>query len=122
MTHIIIIFYYDDYGDLVFSRKDVSSGVHHYFDSDGNLMLVVNAKGNSGLGDMSSKYRRYYFFENGEMIFALCEGTPNHRLYFYKGRLMRWTSNDIAEDYTYSDEFLMWEQLVTDELAYLGFQ
>lgn len=113
-------------GDL--NRKDVRSGVYYYYDKYGNIRSVVTAKGNDGLGSYSDQYRRYYYFANGELIFVFFEGQDCHRLYFYKGQLMRWRYQGVGqsiagavnEDFTYSDDFLKWESLALKEVAGFG--
>ena len=112
------------YSDQLY-REEVRREVYYYYDSHGDIRMVVTAKGNDGIGKYSDQYRRYYYFDNNELIFAFFEGQDNHRMYFYNGELMRWryqgvgqSRNDaVNEDFTYSDDFLKWERLALQEVA-----
>lgn len=119
--------YNDIYGRVnsnLYRLEEVSKGVYYYYDANGEICFIVNAKGNDGLGEYSDDYRRYYTFCDGELIFAYLEGKDSHRLYFYEGELMRWRYQGVGkgkaeaeiEDFTYSEEFLMWESLVLQEV------
>ncbi len=109
-------------------REEVRTEVYYYYDFYGDIRMVVTAKGNDGLGDYSNQYRRYYYFDNDQLIFAYFEGQDCHRLYFYEGQLARWRyqgvgqsrSDAVNEDFTYSEEFLKWESLALQEVKSFG--
>ena len=109
-------------------REEVRTEVYYYYDSYGDIRMVVTAKGNDGLGEYSDQYRRYYYFDNDQLVFAYFEGQDCHRMYFYEGQLMRWRyqgvgqsrSDAVNEDFTYSDEFLKWESLALQEVKSFG--
>ena len=115
------------YADELY-REEVSREVYYYYDHYGDIRMVVTAKGNDGIGQYSDQYRRYYYFSDGELIFAYFEGQDCHRMYFYQGELMRWRyqgvgqsrSDAVNEDFTYSDEFLKWESLALQEVKNFG--
>lgn len=105
-------------------RNEVRREVYYYYDDSGDISFIVTAKGNDGLGSYSNQYRRYYYFADGELIFTYFEGQDTHRLYFYNGELMRWNyrngGDSRTEDFTYSEDFLKWEQLALNEVASFG--
>jgi hypothetical protein len=109
-------------------REEVRTEVYYYYDSYGDIRMVVTAKGNDGIGQYSDQYRRYYYFDNNKLVFAFFEGQDCHRMYFYEGQLMRWRyqgvgqsrSDAVNEDFTYSDEFLKWESLALQEVKSFG--
>ncbi len=115
------------YGDDLY-REEVSREVYYYYDSYGDIRMVVTAKGNDGIGQYSDQYRRYYYFDNDKLVFAFFEGQDCHRMYFYEGQLMRWRyqgvgqskADAVNEDFTYSDEFLKWESLALQEVERFG--
>ncbi len=68
-------------------------------------------------------YTRYFYFENGDLIFAYYEGDDSHRLYFWQEKLFRWLYvpdiNDpsVSEihDNEESESFYFWEECVLQE-------
>ena len=105
-------------------RVEVRDDIYYYYDTYGDVRKIVVAKGCDGLGSYSGKYSRSYYFTDGELIFAFFEGADAHRLYFYQGLLMRWryqaagqsNLSAVNEDFSFSEEFLLWERLALEEI------
>lgn len=106
-----------------YSESYPARGITVYRNSWGEIVCVTVKKGIEGLGAYSDQYRRFYYFEDGELVFAYFEGIDAHRLYFYDEMLMRWrycpNSNNVKDaynqDFTFSEEYLQWEQLAKSE-------
>lgn len=106
-----------------YSESSPARGITVYRNSWGEIVCVTVRKGTEGLDAYSDQYRRFYYFEDGQLVFAFFEGTDAHRLYFCDEMLMRWrycpNSNNVKDaynqDFTFSEEFLQWEQLAINE-------
>lgn len=111
-----------------YSGEKLRDGVTAYYVPGGELRSVHITRGTDGIGDQSGVYRRYYYFSNGELIFAYYEGQHCQRFYFYEGCLMRWryTENAVANtgsvnhDLEFSQEYFDWETMVLAEAATLS--
>lgn len=100
-----------------YQLKQIKEGVQVYCDANGEVRRIV-VKQN---GDMA--YTRYYYFENGLLVFAYLEGQDSHRLYFYNEKLFRWRYAIDAQEFSDaenhdredSDQFRYWANYALNE-------
>lgn len=105
-----------------YTESDVTDGVTAYTEN-GEVRCIIAKKGVDGV-----PYARYYYFENGSLIFAYLEAGDSHRLYFNNGRLFRWRYASNAVNFSEADnhdnedseEFREWERLALDEIYNYG--
>lgn len=70
-----------------------------------------------------SSYARFYYYENGKIIFAYLESFDSHRLYFKDEKLFRWryaanaadAASAVNYDQTGTGDFVTWEDFVLKE-------
>lgn len=111
----------EEYNDITkkvsngtYTEAILSEGVQGYYNGS-ELKEIVIYKGVEG-----SEYSRYFYFNEGQLMFAYYEGSDAHRFYFYEGALMRWrysksTANSqdaVNYDWESSSQFYEWEDLV----------
>ena len=109
----------------VYRKEILRKGVTAYYDDNGVLKKLSITRGTDGIGSYSDDYGRSYYLEDGKPVFAFYQGDDAHRLYFYKGLLMRWrynpigseTSGAVNHDFTFSDTYMMLERLAQQECA-----
>ena len=109
----------DNRSKKYYNTKEVKKGVKEYLDPySGDVICIIISKGIDG-----SNYSRYYYFNDGMLMFVYLEGSDAHRLYFKDGYLFRWRySSDSKKpeksdyhDNGNSEEYLKWEDFVTKE-------
>ena len=101
----------------IYEERNLAEGIIGYYEA-GILRAVVIAKGTNGI-----KYARWYYYENGKLLFAYYEEADAHRFYFYEEGLIRWrysanASNAQAavnHDMEETDEYREWETVVLRE-------
>ena len=92
-------------------------GVTLYF-SGSEIQAITVAKGIGG-----NPYRRFYYYDNEQLIFAYYENKDAHRFYLYDQRLIRWRysgnaldpQNAVNYDLEQSDEYKIWEKSILEE-------
>ncbi|MEH2955353.1 VWA domain-containing protein [Candidatus Merdisoma sp. JLR.KK011] len=105
-----------------YMESAVKDGVTMYTEN-GEVQCIIAKKGVDGV-----PYARYYYFENGSLIFAYLEAGDSHRLYFNNGRLFRWRYASDAVNFSEADnhdnedseEFREWENLALDDIYNYG--
>lgn len=112
------------YNDMVkkidnatYVKKNSSKKVVKYLENS-NLRCVVVGKGVDGIS-----YTRYYYYENGKLMFAYLENKDSHRLYFYNDKLFRWRYAKNAVEFSEADnhdnedspDFRKWQDFVLEE-------
>ena len=97
-----------------YSEEKIGNEGTAYYD-DGELKSVVVPKGENGI-----YYTQYYYYQNGQLMFAYYEDSDSHRFYFYENQLMRWryckdakkSSEAVNYDWDDSTEYNNWEREV----------
>lgn len=101
----------------IYEKINLAEGITGYYDA-GILRAVVITKGTDGI-----KYARWYYYDNGKLLFAYYEEADAHRFYFYEEELIRWrysadASNAQAavnHDMEGTGEYREWEEAVLKE-------
>lgn len=100
-----------------YEEYSLQDGIIVYCD-DSELCAIVISK------DVNQNpYRRFYYYDDGELIFSYYENEDAHRLYFQDEQLIRWRySKDAANaqdainyDFGESEEYMEWESCALDE-------
>lgn len=107
----------------LYTHMEEGGGVEYYYDGN-DLKCMVVSKDAYGM-----MYSRWFYYENGQLIFAYYENEDAHRFYFYQGDLMRWryaanaqnAQNAVNEDWGTSEEFCQWERTVLAESGGRGY-
>ena len=118
----------EEYNDITskvsngtYTEEVLSEGVLGYYNGSELKEIVVYA------GVDGNDYRRFYYFDEGELMFAYYEGDDAHRFYFYEGSLIRWRySKDTANaqdavnhDLESSSQYIDWEiEVLNDAKKY----
>lgn len=100
----------------------LNDDIDAWYDDMGNLKRVVVRRGTAGIGSDSDVYSRTYYFDNDVMVFAFYEGKKAddaHRFYFVDELLFQWTYKGVKDNFSFTTEYLVWEQVVLEELAYI---
>ena len=100
-----------------YEELKTSDGVTVYKDENHVKEIAVPA------GTDESSYRRFYYYNDDQLIFAYYEGTSAHRFYFHDGQLIRWRysqnasdpQNAVNHDLEDSDEYHDWQKKVLKE-------
>ena len=94
-----------------YEELKTSDGVTVYKDENHVKEIAVPA------GTDESSYRRFYYYNDDQLIFAYYEGTSAHRFYFHDGQLIRWrySQNAVNHDLEDSDEYHDWQKKVLKE-------
>jgi len=101
----------------IYLETELAEGVTGYLEN-GQVRCVIVRK---GIND--SQYTRYYYYEDGKLIFAYLEAEDSHRLYFKDEKIFRWryASNSVifseADNHDNEDsaEFREWGAFALDE-------
>ena len=104
------------------SVVEKEEGIKLYY-NEWDLKCVVFPKGAWGVD-----YSRWYYYENGQPIFAYYENEDAHRFYIYQGELMRWRYSENAQDaqnavnvdWGTDGGFQQWENIVLTEARSFG--
>ena len=100
-----------------YEELKTSDGVTVYKDENHVKEIAVPA------GTDESSYRRFYYYNDDQLIFAYYEGTSAHRFYFHDEQLIRWRysedasapQNAVNHDLEDSDEYHDWQKTVLKE-------
>ncbi len=104
------------------SVVEEEEGIKLYY-NEWDLKCVVFPEGAWGVD-----YSRWYYYENGQPIFAYYENEDAHRFYIYQGELMRWrysanaqdAQNAVNVDWGTDGGFQQWENIVLTEARSFG--
>lgn len=100
-----------------YNEVKLENNITTYYDS-GELKAVIVPINANGMA-----YRQFYYYDQGQLIFAYLENTDSHRFYFYENALMRWrycsdaikSSEAVNYDWETFDAYKNWEEIVLEE-------
>lgn len=100
-----------------YNKVTLDHNIAAHYDG-GELKAVIIPLGANGIN-----YRQFYYYDQGQLIFAYFENDDSHRFYFCENQLIRWrycydaakSSEAVNYDQENSNAYKDWETLVLDE-------